>query len=130
IRDDLVTGVQTCALPIYGAGRACCAQRAADGAGIVVAVHGLGALGQRPPGGGGGAGLDGDQPELHRRRAAVERENVHPRTRIQTPIAMKPPAAASRRWRGGSQVPIQVPTRTASTVETRSAPPAAATTPQ
>ena len=49
----------------------------------------------RPGPGGGGrrAGLDGQQAELHRRRAAVQRQHVHPRASIQAPMAMKPSAA-------------------------------------
>src|SRR5262249_48731492 len=76
-----------------------------------------------------GAGIDGEQAELDRRGAAVEREDVHARTSIQAPIAMKPTPATVVTTRGLSQAPSSEPTRTATRVEVTSAPAAAATPP-
>ena len=52
-------------------------ERVLHGRGMIAIAHGLGPLGQRPAGGGGGARLDRHQAELHRRRPAVQREHVH-----------------------------------------------------
>ena len=56
---------------------------APDRGGMVAFTHGVGSLGQRAAGGRRRARLDGQEAELHRRRPAVQRQHVHPRTSIQ-----------------------------------------------
>ena len=57
-------------------------ERAAHRAVVVAPVHRVRALGERAGGRGRRRGVDGEETELHRRGAAVQREDVHPRASI------------------------------------------------